>query len=89
MKWRYEFSHIKTGVVTFGETKRVHCEAMKERSSILGNESVDEIYEYKKLGVVKNYIGSFSSNVDENIEKTWKKAGMMFSSTLTVGKLTL
>ena len=53
IKWRYEFSHIKTGVVTFGETKRVHCEAMKERSWSLGNEYVDEIYEYKNLVVVK------------------------------------
>ena len=37
IKWQYEFTHIKTGVrcqvsgvVTFRETKRVHCEAMKE-----------------------------------------------------------
>ena len=29
---------------------------------------------------MKNYSGSFSSNVDENIEKTRKKAGMIFSS---------
>ena len=35
IKWRYEFSHIKTCVVTFGEMKRVHCEAMKERSLLM------------------------------------------------------
>ena len=29
---------------------------------------------------MKNYIGSFSTNADENIEKTRKKAGMIFSS---------
>ena len=29
---------------------------------------------------MKNYIGSFSSNVDENVEKTRKKAGILFSS---------
>ena len=67
IKWRFEFSHIKTGVATFRETKRVHCEAMKERSCILGNESIDQIYECKNLGSVKKYVGSFSSNVDENI----------------------
>ena len=39
-----------------------------------------ELYEYKNSGVVKNYIGSFSSNVEENIEKTLKKAGMSFSA---------
>ena len=75
IKWQHKFSHIKTGVVTFRETKHVHCEAMKERSWIFGKESVDEVYEYKNLRVVKNYIGSFTSNVDENIEKTSKKQG--------------
>ena len=32
--------------------------------------------------ILKNYIGSFSSNVDDNIEKTCNKAGMIFSSHL-------
>ena len=43
---------------------------------VLGNETVDERYEYKNLAVVKNYIGSFSSNID----KTRKYAGMIFAS---------
>ena len=47
---------------------------------MLGNETVDERYEYKNLGVVKNYVGSFSSNVEDNIDKTRRKAGMMFAS---------
>ena len=38
------------------------------------------MYEYKNLGVVKNYIGSFSTNADDNIDKTRKKGGMLFSS---------
>ena len=42
--------------------------------------TVDELYEYKNLGALKNYIGSFSSIVQVNIEKTRKKAGMIFSS---------
>ena len=58
----------------------MYTEAMKERRWIVGNESVDEIYEYKNLGFVKNYICSFSSNVDENIEKSRKKAEMIFST---------
>ena len=41
---------------------------------------VDELYEYKNLGVLKNNAGSFTSNVLDNIEKTRKKAGMIFSS---------
>ena len=53
---------------------------MNERDWVLGNDSVDELYEYKNLGVVRNYIGSFSSNADENIDKTRKKSGIIFSS---------
>ena len=53
---------------------------MNEREWKLGNNIVDEVYEYKNLGVLKNYVGSFSSNVTDNIEKTRKKAGMIFSS---------
>ena len=79
-KWPYEFNHTKSGVVTYGETKLVHFEEMKEREWILGDGTVDEVYEYKNLGVLKNYIGSFSSNVEDNIDKTQKKAGMIFSS---------
>ena len=62
------------------ETKPVHFEEMKEREWILGDGTFDELYEYKNLGVLKNYIGSFSSNIEDNIDKTRKKAGMIFSS---------
>ena len=47
-KWRYEFNHTESGVVTYGETKPVHLEEMKERGWILGDGTVDELYEYKK-----------------------------------------
>ena len=43
IKWRYEFNHVKSGIVTFGESKRVHSEAMKERTWVLGGESVAEL----------------------------------------------
>ena len=59
---------------------RVHCQSMNDRDWVLGKDSVDQLYEYKNLGVVKNYIGSFSSNADENINKTRKKVGIIFSS---------
>ena len=80
IKWRYEFNHTKSGVVTYGETKPVHFEEMKEREWILGDGTADELYEYKNLGVLKNDIGSFFSTVEDNIDKTRKKAGMIFSS---------
>ena len=79
-KWPYEFNHAKSAVVTYGETKPVQFEEMKEREWILGDSILDELYEYKNLGVLKNYIGSFSSNVEDNVDKTRKKAGMIFSS---------
>ena len=77
ISWRYEFHNNKSGIVTFGETKRTDCQSIKQRNWLLGNETVDERYEYKNLGVVKNYVGSFSSNVEDNIDKTRKKAGMI------------
>ena len=79
-RWRYEFHNDKSGIVTFGQTKRTHCKSIKQRNWMLGNETVDERYEYKNLGVVKNYVDSFSSNVEDNIDKTRKKAGMIFAS---------
>ena len=42
---------------------------------------MEELYEYKNLGILKNYVGSFSSNIDDNIDKTRKKVGMLFSSS--------
>ena len=81
LTWRNEFNHSKTGIVTFGETKAVHRASMNELEWRLGGDIVEELYEYKNLGVLKNYIESFSSNVADNIEKTIKKAGMIFSSS--------
>ena len=80
INWRYEFNHIKSGVVIFGECKLAHYEKMNERKWLVSDESVHELYEYKNLGVVKNYTGSFSSNVQDNIDKERKKAGMIFSA---------
>ena len=81
LTWRYEFNHSKSGIVTFGETKAVHHASMNEREWRLGDDIVQELYQYKNLRVLKNYIGSFSFNVTDNIEKTRKKAGMIFSSS--------
>ena len=53
---------------------------MKNRVWLLGDTIVDELYEYKNFGVLKNYMGSFSSNVEDNIAKTRKKVGLNFAS---------
>ena len=86
-KWRYEFNHTKSGVVTYSETKRVHYEEMREHEWILGDGTVDELYEYKNLSVLKNYIGSFSSNLEDNMDRTRKKAGMILKSNFDRRKL--
>ena len=79
IQWRYQFNHTKCGVVTFGKPKALHVQSMNEREWKLGNDNANEVCEYKNLGVLKNYVGSFCSNVTDNIEKTRKKAGMIFS----------
>ena len=79
IKWRYEFNHSKSRIVTFGESKTQHFESMKNRVWLLGDTIVDELYEYKNLGVLKNYVGSFSLNVEDNIGKTRKKVGLIFA----------
>ena len=53
IKWRYEFNHTKSGVVTFGETKPLHSKSMEEGERMLGDAIVNELYEYKNLGVLK------------------------------------
>ena len=75
VRWRYEFNNSKSGIVTFGETKSQHFISVNKRSWVLGSETMEELYKYKNLGVLKNYVGSFSSNVIENIEKTQEKSG--------------
>ena len=82
VNWRYDFNHSKSGIVTFGETKLQHFESLKNREWFLGDTKVEELYEYKNLGVLKNYMGSFSSNIDDYIDKTRQKVGIIFSSNL-------
>ena len=62
--------------------KPFHFAGIQERSWTLGVENVDELYEYKSLGVYKNYCGSFDANINENIEKSCKKAKMIFSANI-------
>ena len=79
IKWRYKFNHSKSGIVTFGESKPQRFESMKNHVWLLGNTTVDELYEYKNLGVLKNYVDSFCSNVEDNIDKSRKKVGLIFA----------
>ena len=89
IKWRYEVNHSKNGIVTFGESKPQHFESMKNRVWLLVDTIVEEIYEYKSPGVLKNYLGSFFSNVGNNVDKTRKKFGLFLFLILIVPKLIL
>ena len=42
----------------------INSEFMKNREWLSEDTIVDELYEYKNLGVLKNYVVSFSSNVE-------------------------
>ena len=53
---------------------------MKNRVWLLGDTIVDELYEYKNLGMVKHYMGSLSSNIEDNIDKTHRKVDLIFAS---------
>ena len=71
IKWRYEFSHSKCGIVIFGESKPQHFESIENRAWLLGYTIVDELYEYKNLQ--KKYVGPFSSDFEDNMIKPAKK----------------
>ena len=62
---------------------------MNKRRWVLGSDTVEELYEYKNLGVLRKYVDSFSSNVVDNIEKTQKKWECYFRLILTEGNWTL
>ena len=79
---KYSVITPNVGLSLFGESKALHFQSMNEREWKLGNDIVDEVYEYKNLGVLKNYVGSFSSNVTDNIENTRIKAVMIFPPNL-------
>ena len=51
IKWRYEFKHTKSRAVACGETKPLHSKSMKEREWMVGDTIMNELYEYKNLGV--------------------------------------
>ena len=49
--WRYEFNNSKSGIVTFGESKPLHCKSMKEHEWALGGDTVEELYKYIRISM--------------------------------------
>ena len=66
-------------MVALSQSPAEHSKNKQTRIWPLGPDHIDEEDEYVNLGVYKNYCGSFSKDVNENIAKTRKKAGMLFS----------
>ena len=68
----------KFGATTFGESKTLYFQSKNdEHEWKLGKDNVDEVYQYVNLGVLTNCVGSFTSNLTENIEKAREKAGVI------------
>ena len=80
---------MKSGIVTFGESKRVHSEAMKERTWVLGGESVAELYEYKSLVLLKTILGHSPPMLMIISIKLEKKPVGYFPRTLIGGRSAL
>ena len=63
---------IKTSPTrTMATTKTI---TLKEREWALVDDMVEELYEYKNLGVLKNYCGSFASNISDRFDIFIKQA---------------
>ena len=90
LQWRHEFNHTKSGAVTFGESNPLHSAAMQSRKwmsqMMLGDDIVDELYEYKNLGVLKNYAGSFSSTLMITSKRHRRRTVLFFHPTSIVVK---
>ena len=69
----------KSGIVVFGETPAMHGRMINTRMFFIDSSLTEEVKEYTNLEIYKNYCGSFATNIDENITKARKKAGMLFS----------
>ena len=71
--------HDSTGLTY--EIRRVYTDFVQKhkRSWTLGEKVVEEEDQYKNLGVVKNYAGSFQFDIDEAIAKTRENAGMILN----------
>ena len=56
---------------------------------LLRDTILDELYEYKNLGMLKIFVDSFSSNVEGNIDRTRKKVDLIFTSNFDRCKVNL
>ena len=67
--WGHDIWWNKTDTFAIGERVRMDAMRFYYRRTIRIQ---------KSLGVLNNYVSSLASNIDDNIEKARKKAGMIF-----------
>ena len=63
----------------------MNSKLMHDRTWMLRDASVDELYEYKSLGVIRNYASSYSTNADNKIQLV-KKQGCCFQPIFIAAK---
>ena len=89
IRWRYKFNDSKSGIVTFVESKPQQFESTKNRVWLLRDTIVDELYEYKNLDVLKNYVGSFPQMSKIISIEPAKKVGLIFASNFDRSRVNL
>ena len=79
LKWRYEFNNIKSGTVTYGDSKPSYFANMQERSWTLGVEEVDNCTNTKAWRSIRTTVAYLMLILMKILKKkTRKKAGMIF-----------
>ena len=81
IKWRYDSITLKVASLHLVRLS-LSILSLKNCECFLSDTKVENLYEYKNLGVFKSYVGSFSTNIEDNINKIRKQVGMIFSSNL-------
>ena len=62
-------ARTKGGVLVFGKLRAQHYREKQARHWKLDGNGVAELYEYKSMGVVKNYVSSSRPDISEATEK--------------------
>ena len=73
IKWRYDLNHSKSGIVKFREAEPQHFESLKNREWSLGDTKVEISLQIQETRCPQELRRLFSSNIDDDIDKTSQK----------------
>ena len=68
-RWRFEFNARKSAVLVYGEDRKEHEKASKERVFLLGREKVSEKTEYDHVGIKACIFAKDNTRISEKISK--------------------